>query len=175
MFGLFNSKSPEAAISDQVWMSQQSKWNACLKMAEANKQCVFVAWFSKTKEELTEFLATSNVETSIVLARDITSSDHQLLIFVEHYPLSEVEQALFLRLNLNKVPVLSSLDEPLFSLFGGEKTIQLMQKLGMKQDEIVSHPMITKSIRSAQRKIAEKVTVEIKAESQKDWLKKNVR
>ncbi|MEP2669352.1 MAG: hypothetical protein ABJH04_10180 [Cyclobacteriaceae bacterium] len=175
MFGFFTNKSPEVAISDQVWMSQQSKWKACLKMTEANNQCVFVAWFSNTIEELTAFLAAYNVEASIVLASDITSSDHELLIFVEHYPLAEVEQALFLKLNLNKVPVLSSLDEPLFSMFGGEKTIQLMQKLGMKEDEIVSHPMITKSIRSAQQKIAKKVAVEIKAPSQKDWLKKNVK
>lgn len=175
MFGLFKSKSPEVTISDQVWMSQQSKWRACLKMAQANKQCVFVAWFSKTKEELTEFFSTYDVEAAVVLASDVSLLDNQLLIFVEHYPLSEVEQALFLELNLNKVPVLSSLDEPLFSLFGGEKTIQLMQKLGMKEEEIVSHPMITKSIRNAQRKIAGKVTVEIKAESQRDWLKKNVR
>jgi len=176
MFGLFKSKTPEVSISDQVWLSQQSKWNACLKMALANDQCIFVAWFSKTKEDLSQFLENSDVVSSVELASDISASvNNGLYIFVEHYPLSEVEQELFLKLRLSKVPVLSSLDEPLFSMFGGERTIQLMKKMGMKKDEIVSHPMITQSIRSAQRKIAKKVEVELKGESQEEWLKKNIK
>ncbi|MFZ1806827.1 MAG: hypothetical protein WAU36_06390 [Cyclobacteriaceae bacterium] len=176
MFGLFKSKTPKVSISDQVWLSQQSKWNACLKMAAANDQCIFVAWFSKTKDDLSQFLESNDVVSSVVLARDVTASERNgLYIFVEHYPLSEVEQALFLKLRLNKVPVLSSLDEHLFSMFGGEKTIRLMEKLGMEKDEIVSHPMITQSIRSAQRKIAKQVEVELKAESQQEWLSKNIK
>jgi hypothetical protein len=174
MFGFFKSKTPEVSISDQIWLYQHSKWNACVKMAEANSQCIFVAWFPNTKAELSEFFKVHGVNSPVLLARDLTaSSENGLLIFVEHYPLSEVEQELFLRLGLNKVPVLSSLDEPLFSMFGGEKSIQLMKKMGMNDDEIVSHPMITKSIRNAQRKIAGRVQVELKADSQEEWLKKN--
>lgn len=174
MFDFFKSKIPEVSISDQVWLYQQSKWNACLKMVEANSQCVFVAWFPKTKAELSKFLKEQGVTASVISASDLTSSDNNgLLIFVEHYPLAEVEQKLFLRMRLNNVPVLSSLDEPLFFMFGGEKSIQLMKKMGMNDDEIVSHPMITKSIRNAQQKIASKVEVELKAESQEEWIKKN--
>ncbi|MEQ9413160.1 MAG: hypothetical protein RIF39_04985, partial [Cyclobacteriaceae bacterium] len=130
--------------------------------------------FPKTKTELSAFFEAHSVNSTILSAEELTaSSENGLLIFVEHYPLSEVEQGLFLRLGLNNVPVLSSLDEPLFALFGGEKSIQLMKKMGMHDDEIVSHPMIAKSIRNAQGKIAKKVGTELKADSQEDWLKKN--
>lgn len=176
MFDFFKSNTPEVSVSDQIWLYQQSKWNACLKMAEMNDQCVFVAWFPKTKSELSSFFKEQGVAATIISARDLTSTiENSLLIFVEHYPLASVEQELFLRLRLNNVPVLSSLDEPLFFMFGGEKSIQLMKKMGMNDDEIVSHPMITKSIRNAQQKIASKIKVELKAESQEEWLKKNSR
>lgn len=176
MFGLFKSSNREVTISDQIWLYKQSKWEACLKMATANNQCIFVAWFLETKEELQEFLSGYEVEPSVMLANDVIPSHPKgLLIFVEHYPLPEVEQALFLRLNLDDVPVLSSLDEPLFALFGGEKNIHLMKRLGVMENDIVSHPMITKSIKNAQQKIAKKVKAEKKATSQKEWLDKNLK
>jgi len=65
------------------------------------------------------------------------------------------------------------LDEPLFSLFGGEKTIQLMRKMGMKEEEIIAHPMINRAIKNAQQKIASKVRAEVKADSAVDWFSKN--
>lgn len=176
MFGLFENKNPEVSISDQVWLSKQSKWDACVKMAFADSHCVFVAWFPHTKEELSVFFDQHKMKPILMLASDIKlSRPDGFLIFVEHYPLSEVEQELFKKLNLSNVPVLSSLDEPLFAMFGGEKSIQLMKTMGMKEGEIVSHPMITQSIRSAQKKIAKKVRVELMAESQKAWLDKNLK
>lgn len=175
MFGFFRNKK-EVAISDQIWQSQHAKWEACAKMATTNNRCTFIAWFPHTKDVLSAFLAARDVSANVILASEINSlKDDEITIFVEHHPLADKEQELFLKLNLHHVPVLSSLDEPLFSLFGGENTIRLMKKMGMHEGEIVSHPMISKSIRNAQRKIARKVTAEIKTDSQEEWLKKNVK
>jgi hypothetical protein len=49
-----------------------------------------------------------------------------------------------------------------------------MKKLGVKDDEVLGHTMISKSIRNAQEKIAAKVRVEKKTKSQQEWMRVNV-
>lgn len=63
-----------------------------------------------------------------------------MVIFVEHYPWSAAEQQLFKQLNLKEVPVLTAMDVALKQRFGGPKIIHLMQRLGVKDDEVLSHP-----------------------------------
>jgi hypothetical protein len=97
-----------------------------------------------------------------------------MTVFVEHHPLSKKELALFSALQLKEVPVLSSLDEPFFMWFGGERTIELMKKLGMNEDEVVGSGMITNAIRNVQQKIEKQVTVEREARGQQEWLTLNL-
>ena len=66
--------------------------------------------------------------------------------------------------------VYSSISEPIFQLFGGDKMIELMKKMGMKEDEMIEHEMISKSIMRAQEKIAETTTQYTSAKSQGEWL-----
>jgi len=49
-----------------------------------------------------------------------------------------------------------------------------MQQLGMKEDEIIEHKMISNAIRKAQDKIEKKLLMEQTAHSQEDWLIKNL-
>jgi len=58
--------------------------------------------------------------------------------------------------------------------FGSEKIIELMKKLGMKDDEVISSSIVTKSVENAQKKIAKKVTNAINAKSQEEWVKINL-
>ncbi len=74
-----------------------------------------------------------------------------------------------------KIIVYSALDEPLFKHFGSEKFIPLMKMLGMKDDEVIEHGMVTKSIIKGQEKIAALVDFEHSAISQAEWMKKNVK
>jgi preprotein translocase subunit SecA len=46
-----------------------------------------------------------------------------------------------------------SLEDDLMRIFGSEKISSIMQKLGMKEGESIEHPIITKSIEGAQKKI----------------------
>lgn len=176
MFGplkaLFKNNEPAAKVIDKVWMSAEAKSKACIAMAHANSACVFICWFPETYEQLLRSIP----EEQLVLAdRSASRSfDGRMIVFAEHHPLGRKEVALYKALNLKEAPVLSSLDEPLFMRFGGERTIDLMKKLGMKDDEVVGSNLITKALRNAQRKIEEQVTVERDAYSQQEWFNLNL-
>ncbi len=47
-----------------------------------------------------------------------------------------------------------------------------MQKMGIAEDEMISHSMVTDAIKRAQQSIAEKLTIPGSARSQADWLLK---
>lgn len=176
MFGplkaLFKNNEPAAKVIDKVWMSAEAKFQACVAMAHANPACVFIGWFPETVERLRQSLP----EEQLVLAERAASHtfEGRMIVFAEHHPLGRKEVALYKALNLKEAPVLSSLDEPLFMQFGGERTIDLMKKLGMKDDEVVGSNLITKALRNAQRKIEEQVTVERDAYSQQEWFNLNL-
>jgi hypothetical protein len=171
MFGLFKSKTKYNAVNDQVWLTEAAKLRACQKMLKANPDIVFVAWFEDTAQALREALSLDEDNRIVLLADRITEENlrNKLLIFVEHYPLKEKEQNLFMRLVLNDVPVLSSLDDPFFGIFGGDRIRELMYKLGTQEDEVIAHTMINKSIVRAQEQIAKKVLSEKPATSAKEW------
>jgi preprotein translocase subunit SecA len=48
-----------------------------------------------------------------------------------------------------------SLEDELMRLFGSERIAGIMDKLGLKDGEMIQHPMITKSIERAQKKVEE--------------------
>ena len=175
MFGFFKKDEPQVKVSDKVWISEGAKWEACAKMAQANEDVIFVCWFQKTNNKLAEFLMERAVNATIMLISDLSASTQgKLLIFAEHYPLSEIEQELFLKLGLTEAHVLCALDEPLFQQFKGERIVGLMKSMGMESDEIVGHAMVSKAISNAQRKIAERIKVEIKASSPEEWFEANL-
>ncbi len=172
MFGFFK-KDNSVKVVDRVWLTSAAKWNACVAMQKINANCLFIAWFEETAHHLRSLLGK---DAPVVMAPEVNAEQlrAKTVIMIEHYPLSETEQDFFKRLQLKEVPVLSALDEPLFMYFGGERLIELMKKLGIEEDEILGHSMITSSIRNAQHKVAEKVRTEKKAFSQQEWFVRNV-
>lgn len=144
-------------------------------MLLANNACLFVVWFEETFHQFQTALGLPEHSPNLALAQDLTKTMvvNRLLIFCEHYPLRKAEQHLFLQLNLQEAVVISSLDEPLFEKFGGEKLTELMKRMGMKENEEIAHSMITKSIQRAQEKIADKIATDRKAISQQEWFALN--
>ena len=141
-----------------------------------NNDTLFIFWFEETLQRvLDELNQSSSGPFQLFMAREIAKMHitGKPVVIAEHYPLAEKENELYKKLDLKEVKVWSALDEPLFHRFGGEKIIQLMRQLGMKEEEPVEHNMISKAIRNAQEKIASKITVEQSARSQQDWLAKN--
>jgi len=176
MFGLFKKKEDEVKVVDKVVISEEAKLRVMYSYWNQNKNIQFIFWFDETLRLAESYFATQTNE-SIVLLTAREASAHllngKIAVFAEHYPIHSKEDALYKKLNLQKVEVFSSLREPLFNKFGGDKIIQLMQQLGMKEDEVIEHKMISKAIRNAQDKIEKKVPFEQTAQSQEDWLTKN--
>ena len=112
----------------------------------------------------------------MILYRQVAAhfiADKQL-IFVEHFPLRDKENALYTSLDLKEVKVFSSLEDPLFQHFGGSRIIEVMEKMGLQENEAVQHSMINMALKNAQEKIAKKVLIEQSAQSQTEWFERNL-
>ncbi len=177
MFGLFGNKEKKGiTTNDQVWLSQNAKLNAAYKMIEANSSTLLVFWFEDSMNDFQKQFPSlaQSPQVSLVESLSLESIAGKLVIFAEHYPLRKKEQALFERLHLKEVPVLVSLEEPFFHYFGGDRTIEIMRKMGVQESEVIAHAMITRSIQNAQEKIEKKVVAERRAHSAKEWFQLNM-
>mgnify|MGYP003575494279 CR=1 FL=1 len=172
MFSFFKRKPKQIPTVVKIWMTENARNNACFDLAQNQPSTTFVAWFEETRNSFTKFAN----------AKGITSIDIQLatyfhvakegaqVIFLEHHPLQAEEQQKFESLGLTEASVYTSMEEPLFGIFGGEKIVELMKKMGMREDDLIEHNLVTKSIKKAQDKIAEKAVLNSRANSQADWL-----
>ncbi|MBM9499502.1 hypothetical protein JWG44_04465 [Leptospira sp. 201903071] len=176
MFDLFKSKEPSVPVNDQIWISREAKLERCRRLIYKNTKHLFLFWFEESFQEFRSTLNLGENSPNLAYAKEVSFVDLQnrFPIFGEHYPLKKIEQNVFLKLQLKEVTVFSSLDEPLFQAFGGEKIVDLMRTMGIKNDAI-SHPMVSASIGRAQEKIAKKISLERRTDSsQKDWFSLNL-
>jgi hypothetical protein len=178
MFSLFKKKeSGSVKVTDKIWISETAKLNAFARQWDENKNTAWVFWFDDTLQKVQNvFQGITGEQPTLLTAREASSMllQGKSVIFAEHYPLQQKETALFEKLHLKEAVIWSAMDEPLFRHFGAEKIVQLMRQLGMKEDEMIEHNMISKAIRNAQEKISKKVSMEFSASSQADWLSKNL-
>lgn len=177
MFNLFKKKEAEIKITDKIWMTEAAKFQSMLEEWKKDNSIVFIFWFDETLRSVTSFLSKETIEpVSLLTIRETSAAtiSGKTIVFAEHYPLQEKETELFEKLKLEKVQVWSALDEPLFKHFGGDKIVEMMKQLGMKENECVENKMLSKAVKNAQEKIEKKVLAEQFAPSQKDWLEKNL-
>jgi hypothetical protein len=178
MFKLFHSEGGKAKISDRVFMHRQAKWNYCQKMLTEDPKTIFIGWFDDTIAELENFFGRDTSSPATILNARTThkaQAEGSPIIFIEHHPMKRKEDLVFEQLGLKEAIILTSLDEPLLKIFGGEKLIDIMQKLGMKEDEIIEHKMVSQSIANAQKKIEERMIVEQSVRSQSEWLERSLK
>jgi hypothetical protein len=177
MFNLFKKKDDSVKVIDKIWMSETAKWNGILDLWKKDQDLVIITWFNETNRHLTSLFAKeASSAARLFMAREVHSSElnGKHIIFAEHYPMRTKEQETFKQWHLTEAIVHSAMDEPLFLHFGGEKIIGMMKQLGMKDDNTIEHKMISGSIENAQDKIEKKVVAEQLANSQKDWIEKNL-
>jgi hypothetical protein len=173
---LFGSGSKPVKVIDRIYMSDAAKWAAMADLVKTDPACTFIFWFDETRRLAEDDFNKAGLTADIFQAREI--SYHHVpgkkLIFGEHYPLAAKETELYEKLQLEEAVVYSSLTEPIFKKFGGEFIIELMHKLGMQENEMVEHKLISKSIRNAQEKMEKKIIIEQPANSAEDWFLRNV-
>lgn len=176
MFNFFKKKGPVINVVDKVVINETAKLHTLLNLWKNDKNIAFIFWFDESLRQAENYFSSQTTEPiPLLTAREAASPQlgDRTPVFAEHYPLRSREEELYLKMNLENVQVFSSLKEPLFQQFGADKIIQVMQQLGMKEDEVIEHSMISNSIRRAQEKIEKKDIIEQAAHSQKDWLEKN--
>jgi len=176
-FNLFKKKEPTSSFTDKTFGSLDAKKRACVALASKDASVIFVAWFPDTASVFKElFVANRLHEDRIVEVRNLHGAkiNHLRPVFLEHFPLSAKEDELVKNWEAKQIDVYNSLDDALLKHFGGERIQALIKQMGMQEDEVIEHALISKSIRNAQDKIAEKVSMEKSAHSQKEWFEKNM-
>jgi len=173
--GLFKRKE-SIKIKDKIWMKKEAKLQGFISEWQKDPGTIFIFWFDDSLREVESiFTKQTNSAPILVTAREATAqyTVGKKIIIGEHYPLQQKENDLFQKLKLEVAEIWSSLDEPLFKRFGSDKIIEIMKQLGMKEDQVIEHSMITKAIQNAQAKISKKNLMDSPGVSQSDWLLKN--
>jgi hypothetical protein len=175
MLNFLKKKEPAIKIIDKVLIDETAKLKAMLAQWKDDKNIAFIFWFGESLQKAEIFFSGQTSEPVVLITTreaGISQLANKKIVFAEHYPLLSKEEELYQRMNLKIVEVFSSLDEPLFKQFGADKIIAVMKSLGVKEDEVIEHKMVTNAIRKAQEKIEKKVIVDQTAGSQADWLQK---
>lgn len=103
----------------------------------------------------------------------------QLICFLmaEHHPWPDEDKRILECVNQLAVPAsvtfYDALDSPLFLRFGGERLVPLLDKLGMKPDEAITHGLVTRAIENTQKKIRQIATGQTNARSVGEWFQIN--
>jgi len=176
LFGKKDDEAPESIFTDKTYMTTAAKINACIALAKAQPDTLFICWFTNTlKTFKAAFTQYGLDELKVIDVKQIHSGmlQNKTPVFTEHYPLHDKETELVAHWPTQKIVVFSAMDEPLFKHLGSDKMLPLMKLLGMKEEEAIEHSLVTKSIIKGQAKIAAAVTLEQPANSQEEWLERN--
>ena len=176
MITLFKSKEPTIKIIDRVAFSESAKLEAMMTQWDSDKNTAFVFWFDESLRRAKLFFAGQTIEP-VTLLSVREANNFQLqggnAFFAEHYPLRSIEEEFYKKMKIKVLTIFSSLNEPLFNLFGAGKIIKAVKRLGIKGSEVIQHKLISKAIRNTQEKIEKKVLIDPSAQSQQEWLEKN--
>lgn len=181
LFNLFGKKEDSAdnhIFIDKAYISTTAKMNACAEFVRKEPDCLLICWFADTAVKFKEFFRQQGLDEDLVIETHFLHASklqNKTLVFVEHYPLHAKEIELIKNWDAKNIIVFSALDEPLFKHFGSDKLIPVMKMMGMKENEVIEHNMVTKSIIKGQEKIAQQVSLEQSAASQEEWMRKNVK
>lgn len=177
MFDFFRKKEDTVKVIDKIWMTESGKWKGILGLWKTDPEIVIICWFNETRHRIETLFARETASTvSLFITKEVHGAQltGKNIIFAEHHPLRKKEQEIFLQWHLGKAIVHSALDEPLFRHFGGEKIVDMMKKLGMQDDSMIEHKMISNAIVNAQEKIEDKCLADHAASSQAEWMERNL-
>lgn len=106
----------------------------------------------------------------------IETSSKLYVMVAEHFPLFERDEDVLAWTNKFSsctVCYHESLDSELLRLFGSDKIASLLEKMSWDKNTFMSHSFITKAVENAQRKISEKATGDVRADSAEKWFEYN--
>jgi hypothetical protein len=197
--GLFDflfasTKSRVKLLEDHIWISQAAKFGGIerelLHRAASNPAPVLlIAHFPETLTRL-DAIATQHRQVTAILARMLApyivrrllldASATINLIVAERHPLYSVDQKIIQfgeQLPCRcRVTFHLSMEDPLFKRFNDVKPrIEgILKMLGIKDNELFEHKMISRSITHMQKKCEAKALGDQQANSAAEWIEKNL-
>jgi len=192
---LFGAKQPERieVAAERIWLTTGAKFagvaqDVAQRSGSETVAILLVAHFPDVLARLNEIAATpASVPVMAVLASDLSveiatslNLDESAtidIIVAERHPLPSVDERLeqFAR----ELPCRCrfahhlSLEDPVIKIFAGQWVHGMLEKMGMKEDESLESPMVSRRIKHAQQKIEGRAYGDSVAESAERWLEKN--
>lgn len=187
----FLKRKKEINGRDFVWKNETIKYNSLINHINQPNKIILLYFFEDTKQKLETVLtdAAINYSTSASIASNIWlmkadtilhkfSLDNREIIFAEHHPSFAEEKTITThlseQLDITEITFYISFEDELLKLFGATRILELMDKLGFKDDEMIEHQMVSKSIQNAQQKIDEQVKFPSCSRNRKDWFEMNL-
>jgi hypothetical protein len=174
-FNFFKAKSAEQKITDLIWIHAAAKQKGFIGLITKYPDAVIAGWFNDSISVFQRVLHSEHRENEVRNIRQLVSPqvENKQVLLLEHYPLYSKEEQIWEHWKPAGISILNSLDEPLFNYFGGENIAVLMEKMGLKENETIEHPMVSKALRNAQQKLEKQVLNEHSADSQEEWFRRN--
>lgn len=191
MFGLFKKSSNAPQAHYKFFISEVEKYRfLATRMLEASDdKFVLLYHFENTRSEMERLLNAAKVSFDTdrnsgarILVLDAAEFlDSEIygtpeIFVIEIYPLSARDSRI-VQIALDKdyqLTFYASVDSAFFQLFGGERMLDLMQRMGMEPGEVIEHKFIDSAIIKAQDKIAKNLSVEQPVrDSLEEWMKVN--
>lgn len=190
MFGLFKKKKA-IKIRDVIWKNEAVKYLALIDAIGTLDKCIIVYFFDDTKQHFIDVLqhksiafdenANASSAISLIKYDKITSTtaiNNRPIIFIEHHPSfskeENIKNSLLNEHGIEQIQFYSSLEDHLFQLFGAERILSLMEKMGYKDNEVIEHSMISNSIVRAQQKLDSEINYASDTKNRLDWFKINL-
>jgi hypothetical protein len=190
MFGFFKKKSLHKRLDDKIYMTRataNAAFTAHARQLNAENKAVLLYFFEGSLDQLKKqdpsfdlpMLKAEKLVNDLSVRGSVKGKNAPTLLFLEHHPGASTESSVIAAIEElfpdgnAAIGFYAGLDEPLMKRFGSDKIIELMKKMGMKDDEAISHSMVTASIKRAQEKISAKVSTEMSANSQEEWMNVN--
>ncbi|MGB3466142.1 MAG: hypothetical protein WBA74_12770 [Cyclobacteriaceae bacterium] len=195
MFGKLFKKTPQgprlAYVTYQSKLIKYQQVTIAMQSIPLEKT-LLVYFFEQTGNETEQLLQAAGVAYSRPAERENLSPGLNLLYVgdlsekhenaesvyaMEIHPVYSINQSLaerFKDTGLEEITCYVGMDEPLMQIFGSERIIEVLQKLGLEENETLNHPMIDKSIERAQNKLDNhSARLQNITSSQNDWMKAN--
>lgn len=201
MFSFFRTKPKAPNFRDLVWITRQNKdigLLAELRQGADVPRCILSSFEDNLQaiqaklhqlglphqridhpSRLAEKAPLALIHTSLLAGASTGSIQAHELLFYEHHPLPDTDLNILQQAH-SLYPQASiryylALDEPLFSHFGGERLQALMQKLGLADSDVIEHSMVSSALKNAQKKLAQTVERERKADTEAEWYRLNIK
>jgi hypothetical protein len=134
------------------------------------------------QEKVVFICSASQISSSTIVdafLQSVSKKSKMRMLFAGHYPLHAKEEKILRKLRLLSPAATftfySSLDEPVFDLFGGDSLALLLEKLGLKDDESIEHSLVSRFMERTRQKLDSLITHEVVMPSVEEWFQRNIK